>query len=114
MTIDDRHVPGPASRRDVLDELPPWPTPIVFDLRHAPELAVLTVLQTALRAALVALVAEHPTLVDLRPPDEPPSLRHARRLIQAGLVLGGALDTYRSAALAPFRVVPPGDNDHPF
>jgi hypothetical protein len=94
--------------------LPPWPRSLVFDLRRAPELAVLAVLHAALRAALVALFAEHPTLVDLGPPDEPPTLRHARRLVSAGLALSAALNTYRAAALAAFRVSPRCDDNSPF
>lgn len=104
---------GPA-HRDLLEELPPWPRPLVFDLRRAPELAVLAVLHTALRAALVALVAEHPTLAELGTPHEPPTLRHARRLVSAGLALGTALDSYRRVALAAFRVSLRCDDDLPF
>jgi hypothetical protein len=99
---------------DFLEKLPPWPRPLVSDLRHAPELAVLAVLHTALRAALVALAAEHPTLAELGPPQEPPTLRHARRLVRAGLALDAALDAYRSAALAAFRLSPRSDADLPF
>lgn len=98
-------------QRDLLDELPPWPRPLVVDLRRAPELAVLAVLHTALRTALVALAAEHPTLADLGPPDEPPTLRHARALIGACLALSAALDSYRRVAIAAFRVSLPRDND---
>jgi hypothetical protein len=81
-------------------DLPPWPRSrsLVFDLRHAPELAVLAILHAALRAALIA---EHPTLVDLGPPDEPPTLRHARSLVRAGLVLGalsGRVGTFYEAS----------------
>jgi hypothetical protein len=103
-----------SAPHDVLDALPPWPRPLVIDLRHAPELAVLAVLHSAVRAALVALVAEHPTLADLGGPDEPPTLRRARRLIRCGLALGAALDGYRCAAIAAFSVSPPCDNELPF
>jgi hypothetical protein len=99
---------------DVLDALPPWPRPLVVDLRHAPELAVLAVLHAAVRAALVALVAEHPTLADLGGPDEPPTLRHARRLVHSSLALGAALDGYRRAAIAAFSIRSPCDSDRPF
>lgn len=54
-----------TAHHDLLDTVPPWPRPLVPDLRHAPELAVLAVLHAGLRAALVALTAEHPTLNDL-------------------------------------------------
>lgn len=104
----------PHAHRDLLDELPPWPRPFVGDLRRAPELAVLAVLHTAVRAALVALAAEHPTLADLGPPDEPLTLRHARALVDTCLALGAALDSYRRAAIAAFRICRPCDYDLPF
>jgi hypothetical protein len=100
--------------RNFLEQLPPWPRPLICDLRRAPELAVLAVLHTALRATLVALVAEHPTLAELGPPDEPPTLRRARRLVSAGLALGTALERYRGAAVAAFRVSLRYDDDLPF
>lgn len=102
------------AHRDPLDQLPPWPRPFVADLRRAPELAVLAVLHTAIRAALVALAAEHPTLADLGPPDEPPTLRHARALVDTSLALVAALDSYRRAAIAAFRTCGPYDHDLPF
>ena len=102
------------AHRDLLDELPPWPRPFVSDLRCAPELAVLAVVHTAVRAALVALAAAHPTLADLGPPDEPPTLRRARELVDACLSLGAALDRYRRAAIAAFRICRPYDHDLPF
>jgi hypothetical protein len=98
----------------LLDELPPWPRPFVGDLRRAPELAVLAVVHTAVRAALAALAAEHPTLSDLGPPDEPPTVRHARALVDTCLALGSALDRYRRAAIAAFRSCRPCDHDLPF
>ena len=104
----------PRAHRDLLDELPPWPRPFVSDLRCAPELAVLAVLHTAVRAALVALAAEHPTLTDLGPPDEPPTLRHARALVDTCLALAAALDSYRRVAIAAFRICRPCDDDLPF
>jgi hypothetical protein len=67
-----------------------------------------------MRAALAALAAEHPTLADLGPPDEPPTLRHARELVKACLTLGAALDSYRRAAIAAFRICRPFDHDLPF
>jgi hypothetical protein len=107
-------VTRPRPHRDLLDELPPWPRPFVSDLRCAPELAVLAVLHTAVRAALVALTAEHPTLADLGPPDEPPTLRYARALVDTCLVLTAALDSYRRATIAAFRICRPCDDDLPF
>jgi hypothetical protein len=102
------------AHRDPLDQLPPWPRPFISDLRRAPELAVLAVVHTAVRAALVALAAEHPTLADLGPADEPPTLRHARELVETCLALGAALDRYRCAAIAAFRICRPCDHDLPF
>jgi hypothetical protein len=107
-------VTRPRAQPGLLDELPPWPRPFVSDLRCAPELAVLAVLHTALRAALVALAAEHPTLADLGPPEEPPTLRHARALVDACLALAAALDSYRRAAIATFQTCRPCDDDLPF
>jgi len=107
-------VTRPRAHCDLLDEVPSWPRPFVSDLRCAPELAVLAVLHTAVRAVLVALAAEHPTLADLGPPDEPPTLRHARALVDTCLALGAALDSYRLAALAAFRISHPCDDDLPF
>jgi hypothetical protein len=98
----------------LLDELPPWPRTVVGDLRRAPELAVLAVVHTAVRAALAALAAEHPTLADLGPSDEPPTLRRARELVETCVALGAALDGYRRAAIAAFRTCRPCDLDLPF
>lgn len=104
----------PRAHRDPLDQLPPWPRPFVSDLRRAPELAVLAVVHTAVRAALVALAAEHPTLADLGPPNDPATLRRARELVDACLTLGAALDRYRRAAIAAFRICRPCNHDLPF
>ena len=99
--------------RDFLDELPPWPRPLVMDLRHAPELAVLAVLHHALRTAMATLAAEHPLLADLGP-GEPPTVRLALSLVDACLALGASLDGYRRAAIAAFRDGGPEDRDLPF
>ena len=76
--------------------------------------AVLAVVHTAVRAALVALAAEHPTLSDLGPPDEPLTVRNARELVEVCLDLGAALDLYRRAAIAAFRICSSCDHDLPF
>jgi hypothetical protein len=99
---------------DLLDTVPPWPRPLVPDLRHAPELAVLTVLHVGLRAALVALTAEHPTLDDLGAPGEPPTLRQARRLVGSALALSAALDDYRRTVIAALGPRIPPLDDLPF
>ena len=99
---------------ELLDAVPPWPRPLVPDLRHAPELAVLAVLHAGLRAALVALTAEHPTLDDLGAPGEPPTLRQARRLVEAALALGAALDDYRRAVIAALGPRTPPLDELPF
>lgn len=99
---------------DLLDTVPSWPHPLVRDLRHAPELAVLTLLHAGLCAALVALTAEHPTLNDLGPPGEPPTLRQARRIVESALALGAALDDYRRAVVAALGPRIPPLDDLPF
>lgn len=103
-----------TTHRDLLDTAPPWPRPLVSDLRQAPELAVLAVLHAGLRATLVALTAEHPTLEDLGGPREPPTLRQARRLVGAALALSAALDDYRRAVIAAVGPPIPPLDDVPF
>ena len=100
--------------RNPIDQLPPSSRPFVGDLRRAPELAVLAVVHTAVRAALAALAAEHPTLADLAPPAEPPTLRHARELVEICVTLDAAIGRYRRAAIAAFRICSPADYDSPF
>lgn len=90
-----------ATRRSLdlhVDHLPPRPRLLPPSLRLAPELAVLAVLDDALRTALVALVAAHPTLDELSPHKAPPTLRSGRRLVRALLALRDLLDDYRTAA----------------
>ena len=89
-----------AAHHDRCDIALPWPSPLAPELRRAPELAVLTMLHAGLRAALAALRAEHPTLDDLGAPGEPPTLRHARRLVGAALSMTAVLDDYRRAVIA--------------
>lgn len=103
-----------TTHHDLLDTVPPWPRPLVSDLRQAPELAVLAVLHAGLRATLVALTAEHPTLDDLGDPHEPPTLRQARRLVGAALALSAALDGYRRAVIAAVNPRIPPLDDVPF
>jgi len=103
-----------TAHHDLLASVPPWPRPFVHDLRQAPELAVLAVLQAGLRATLVALSAEHPTLDDLGAPREPPTLRQARQLVAAALALSTALDDYRHAVIATLGPRIPPVDDVPF
>lgn len=65
-------------------------------LAAAPELAVLAVLEVALRAAILALVAAWPELNDLDddPLDEP---RAALELVERARDLGAAVNRYRLA-----------------
>jgi hypothetical protein len=84
-------------------------------IRAAPELAVLALLDDAARTALVALLAQHPTLADLGGPREPPTLRRARRLAAATSALRDALDRYREGVMGDLADVPDSpDDDLPF
>ena len=80
----------------------------------APELAALTLVEGALHTALLALVAEHPTLQDFAAPGEPPSLRRARRLIAAAATLDRALARYRCAVYDAIAPLPSFHQDLPF
>jgi len=53
-------------------------------------------------------------LADLGPQDEPPTLRHARAVVETCLARGAALDSYRGAAIAALRSCRPCDHDLPF
>lgn len=92
---------------------PPPSTPRTLcpaDLIAAPELASLAIVEHALHSALIALVAAHPTLVDLADLDEPSSLRLARRLIAATAALERVLDRYRAAVYDAFQPTPIPEN----
>lgn len=97
-----------------LEHLPPRPRLLPPTLRLAPELAVLAVLDDALRSALIALVAAHPTLDEHDGVLQPPSLRRARRFARHALDLRDSLDAYRDAVLAPLGPIPLPDDDIPF
>jgi hypothetical protein len=85
------------------------------DLSCAPELASLEIVESAVRMALFALLAVHPTLDDFAEPDEPPSLRRARRLLASASSLDVALRRYRVAVLDAIRPRPaPETDDSPF
>jgi hypothetical protein len=88
-----------------------WPTP--DELVEAPELAILTLLDTNLELALRALVAAHPALADPdRPPwtlEPSPSGRAAEILLASAKRLHQALETYRDA-VAPRHDGLPDDN----
>lgn len=81
------------------------------DLDFAPELAALAIVQDALHTALVALYAAHPTLDDFAAPNEPPSLRRARRLVAAASSLGQALERYRATVYDVLAPPAPSDDD---
>lgn len=82
-------------------------------LAAAPELATLTLLDTALDVCTTALLAEHPTLDhDLRPDPEPLSLREARRLIAAAHRLRCTVARYRNAVID--SLIPRRDDTEPF
>lgn len=79
-----------------------------YDLSRAPELSALALLNETLHISVLSLCAEHPTLQNDPAPNEPTSLRRARRLISAIGTCQNALDKYRHAvylALCP----PPSD-----
>lgn len=80
-------------------------------LVHAPELAVLGVLEVALDVSVSALFAEHPTLVELGELSEPASLQRARRVLASVHSLRRALQRYRTAVLAAMSAVRDEDDD---
>jgi hypothetical protein len=84
------------------------------DLAIAPELAALAIVQDVLHTAMLALVAEHPTLQDFAAPGEPASLRRARRLITAAATLDRAMDLYRGAVYQAIAPLPFFHQDLPF
>lgn len=66
-------------------------------LYAARELLELRLLSAALDAVSTALRLEHPTLDRLAEPNEPPTLRAARRLLVRVRALRSSLRAYRSA-----------------
>ena len=54
-----------------------------YDLSRAPELGALALLNETLHISILSLCAEHPSLQNDTLPNEPTSLRRARRLISA-------------------------------
>lgn len=102
------------SEHDELEHLSPRPRLLATILRLAPELAAIAVLDDALRTALVALLAEHPTLDDHHGVLEPPTLRRARRLARDAFHLRDTLDAYRDAVLGAVGASTSPDDDIPF
>ena len=101
--MNQRHAPSSA------------PTPLCpADLVAAPELASLALVEHALHTALLALVAAHPTLQDLADPDEPLSLRLARRFVGATTTLHRVLARYRAAVYDALRPTLRLPDDLPF
>jgi len=84
------------------------------DIRAAPELAVLDLLEHARVAALLALRAQHPSLDHPTGPGEPRTLRRARALARSLRALAAELAAYRDAVVDVIRPVPLGDDDFPF
>ena len=90
---------------------PPSPTPP--DLVAAPELAALALLDAALRVAVYALVAEHPTLIDelRRHGDDGRVVDLADVICRRALSLGDLIERYVSATRAAFVSPSRGDDD---
>lgn len=84
------------------------------DLRAAPELAVLDLLDHALEAAHIALRAQHPTVDHPTGPAEPPTLRRARALIRSLHAIAVELSVYRDAVINVIRPQLPADDEFPF
>jgi hypothetical protein len=85
-----------------------------LDLLAEPELGIIGVLDAALLALRAALISEHPTLIDeFAVPDDPKSLRAARRVAEHACQLGASLSRYRRA-LAAARAPPRCFDDLPF
>ena len=96
-------------------------TPTPWELLDHPELAVLTLLESAVTLTSATLCASHPQLSDpdyenrLRPGDSKPLL--AENIIAAGNALLSLLGTYRRALTLSGRRPVPGDGreaDLPF
>jgi hypothetical protein len=87
--------------------------PELSRLLAAPEIIVIDLLQHALDALRLALLAEHPLLDDdLAAPDDPPVRRSARRLLWHAHRLRRALDSYRREVNKV--LCPRGGDDLPF
>ena len=82
-----------------------------YDLLRAPELGSLALLEEALHISVLSLVAEHPTLQNDPGPDEPASLRRARRLIASAGTFRTALAKYRDAVYLALCPTPPAPLD---
>lgn len=100
-----------TSGRSRLRAAPTTEVPLLAELRAAPELVVVDVLARALDGVLVALRAQHPTLDEPTGPDEPPTLRRARRVASAAAKLAAQLAAYRLAVRAALAPLPSADYD---
>ncbi len=78
-----------------------------YDLSRAPELAPLALLEETLHISVLSLCAEHPTLQHDPEPQEPTSLRRARRLIASISTFQNALDKYRDSVYRALCPTPP-------
>ena len=94
-----------------MNRLPPDFPLLPYDLSRAPELSSLALLEEALHISVLSLVAEHPTLQHDPGPDEPASLRRARRLIASVGTFRNALVKYRDAVYLALCPPPPDPLD---
>src|ERR1041384_5434705 len=91
--------------------------PLPFDLDQAPSLGVLAVVAAALDVVRMALMAEHPELVD---PERPRWVQRSAGLIPAAAILRladrlhEAISAYCRAVLPPPPTTPVPDDDIPF
>ena len=84
-------------------------------LLAAPEIIVIDLVDAALHALRLALLAEHPLLDDdLAAPDDPPVQRRARQLLRHADRLRRGLVAYRREVARVLRDGDDNDNDLPF
>ena len=92
------------------------PTP--YDLVDNPELACLTVLDTALHLTVCALLAAHPQLQADEVPywclDRSPAFILANSIVENAQALAEQIDKYKSCVLPPDPHPPHQDDDIPF
>jgi hypothetical protein len=87
----------------------------VPDIVLAPELAVLALLDQAVRISADALLVAHPALIGETPPWRlSPELIAARRLLDCAMRLANATANYRRCVVPPAYAKPDGDNDRAF
>jgi len=85
------------------------------DVVIAPELAVLALLDQAVRVSADALLVAHPALIGEPPPWRlSPDLVAARRLLDCAMRLASATASYRRCVLAAAYVGPDHDDERSF